>query len=79
MARDEDLSLAVLQGVGPKGICLFYDETPSHGPIPPIVRMARWPKTPGGLEKYIGAESVRTIRQAKNLLFVMCTVGVLIG
>ncbi len=30
-----------------KHICLFYEETPSHGPIPPIVRMARWPKTPG--------------------------------
>ncbi len=30
-----------------KQICLFYEETPSHGPIPPIVRMARWPKTAG--------------------------------
>ncbi len=50
-----------------KHICLFYGETPSHGPIPPIVRMARWPKTPGGLERYINAESVRTIRQKKVL------------
>ncbi len=29
---------------------------------PPIVRMARWPKTPGELGKCTGAESVRTIR-----------------
>ncbi len=58
---------------------MFYEETPSHGPILPIVRMARWPKTPGGLEKYIGAESVRTIRQKKELCCVMRTVGEFIG
>ncbi len=58
-----------------KHICLFYEETPSHGPIPPIVRMARWPKTPGELERYIGAESVRTIRQGRELCCVMRTAG----
>ncbi len=54
-----------------KHICLSYEETPSHGPIPPIVRMARWPKTPDELEMYINAESVRTIRQ-KKVLCVWC-------
>ncbi len=50
-----------------KHICLFYEETPSHGPIPPIVRKARWPKTAGELEGYISAEGVRTIRKAREL------------
>ncbi len=50
-----------------KQIGLFYEETPSHGPIPPIVRMARWPKTPGELGNCISAESVRTIRQEREL------------
>ncbi len=31
------------------------------------IKMARWPKTPGELEKCIGAESVRTIRQEQAL------------
>ncbi len=56
---------------------MFYEETPSHDP--PIVIMARWPKTPGELERYIGAESVRTIRQEKELCFVVCTAGAFIG
>ncbi len=30
-----------------KHICLFYEETPQPRSDPPIVRMARWPKTPG--------------------------------
>ncbi len=50
-----------------KHICLFYEETPSHSLIPRIVRMARWPKTAGELEGYISAESVRTIRKAREL------------
>ncbi len=50
-----------------KHICLLYEETPSHGTIPPIVRMARWPKTPGELGNCISAESVRTIKQEKEL------------
>ncbi len=54
-----------------KQICLFYKETPSHGPIPPIVRMARWPKMPGELERYIGAESVPTIRLEKAFVLVV--------
>ncbi len=73
------LWLGKLAGKSLKHICLFYEETPSHGPIPPpIVRMARWPKTPGELERYIGAESVRTIRR-KECCVVMCTVGAFIG
>ncbi len=62
-----------------KHICLLYEETPSHGPIPPIVRMARWPKTAGELEGYISAESVRTIRKARELCFVLRTTGAFIG
>ncbi len=50
-----------------KHICLFYEESPSHGPIPPIVRMARWPKTAGEIGKCIGADSVRTIKQGRVL------------
>ncbi len=57
---------------------MFYEETPNHGPIPPIVRMARWPKTPGEFGKCIGTDSVRTIKQGRAL-FVMCTVGAVIG
>ncbi len=34
----------------------------------PIVRMARWPKTPGELERYIGAVNVRTIRQERVIV-----------
>ncbi len=57
-------------GVVVKQIRLFYKETPSHGPIPPPkVNMARWPKTTSGLERFIGAESVRTIRHERELLF----------
>ncbi len=51
-----------------KHICLFNEETPSHGPIlPPIVRIARRPNTPCELKRYIGAESMRTIRQEREL------------
>ncbi len=46
---------------------------------PPIVRMARWPKTAGELGKCIGAESVRTTRQEKVLCCVVCTAGAFIG
>ncbi len=60
-------------------MCFFYKEAPSYGPIPPIVRMVRWPKTAGELEGYINAENMRTIRKAREFLFVMCTVGVFIG
>ncbi len=58
-----DLNFCVL-----KHFCLFYQETPSHSPIPPIVRMARWPKTAGEFGKCIGADSVRTIKQGRELL-----------
>ncbi len=38
-------------------------EIPQPWSDPPIVRMARSAKTPGDQERYIGAESVRTIRR----------------
>ncbi len=62
-----------------KHICLFYEETPQPRSDPPIVRMARWPKTAGELEGYISAENVRTVRQDNELCSVMCTVGEFIG
>ncbi len=37
----------------------------------PQIRMARWPKAPGELEMYIGAESVR--KTGERVVFVMCT------
>ncbi len=43
------------------------------------IRMARWPKTPGELERCIGAESVRTIRQEREGVFVVCSAGAFIG
>ncbi len=52
-------------------------ENPQPCLDPPIVKIARWPKTPGELEMYIGAECVRTIRQ--ELLCVVCTAGKFIG
>ncbi len=36
---------------------------PPAMPRSPHIRMARWPKTPGELERYIGTESARTISQ----------------
>ncbi len=39
--------------------------------------MVRWPKTPGKLERCIGAESVRTVRQERVL--VVGTAGAFIG
>ncbi len=36
---------------------------------PTHTSMARWPKTSGELKRYIGAESVRTIRQERELCF----------
>ncbi len=42
--------------------------------------MAQWPRTPGELERYIGAESVRTIRQERQrIVFVVCSAGAFIG
>ncbi len=43
------------------------------------IKMARWPKTPGELERCIGTESVRTIRQERKIVCVVCTAGALIG
>ncbi len=44
------------------------------------IKMARWPKTPVELEKCIGAESVRMIRQERErVVFVVCTAGAFIG
>ncbi len=39
---------------------------PTHASTP-VVKMARWPKTPGELERCIGEESVRTIRREREL------------
>ncbi len=53
---------------------------PCVDPPPPPTRMARWPKTPGELERCVGAGSVRTI--IKERLFcmcVVCTAGAFIG
>ncbi len=44
----------------------------------PHIRIARRPKTPGELERYIGAESVRTIRQ-ERVVFVVRIAGAFIG
>ncbi len=46
---------------------LFYEETPSYGPIPHSQNGTMAKKTPGELEMYIGAERVRTIKQEKEL------------
>ncbi len=41
-----------------KHICLFHEETPQpRSDPPPIVRMARWPKTAGELGNCISAET----------------------
>ncbi len=61
------MGLMVLR-VKPSEAYLFVQrENPQPRSDPSIVRMARWPKTSGELEGYIGAESVRTIRQEKEL------------
>ncbi len=49
-------------------------------PRSPHIRIARWPKTPGEIERCIGAESVRTIRQKRErVVGVVCTAGAFIG
>ncbi len=58
-----------------KGNHLVLGENPPAMPRSPHIRMARWPKTPGKLERYIGAESVHAIRRKVKVVFVMCTVG----
>ncbi len=62
-----------------KGKRLFLEKTPPAMSRSPHSRMARWPNTSGELEKYIGTESVPTMRQEKELLFVVCTAGAFIG
>ncbi len=47
---------------GYEGNRLFFDKTPSHVSIPPN-QNGTMAKAPCELEKYIGAESVRTVRQ----------------
>ncbi len=47
-------------------------------PRSPHIIMARWPKTPGELERCIGAESVRTKRKEREL-FLWCTAAVFVG
>ncbi len=48
-------------------------------PRSPHLRMARRPKTPGELLRYIGAEDVRTIRQERGrVVVVVCTAGAFI-
>ncbi len=61
--------------VGCETYQLVLRENPQPCLDPPIVRMARWPKTPGELERYIGAESVRTIRRKESFVcgvYSMC-------
>ncbi len=62
-----------------KGNAYVLKENPQPCLDPPYSRMARWPKTPGDLGNCISAESVRTIRKGKRVVFVMCTVGEFIG
>ncbi len=63
-----------------KSITKLFEKYPQPCLNPPIVRMARWPKTPGELERRIGAESVRRDKIGKRVVvFVVCTAGAFIG
>ncbi len=50
-----------------EGNRLFFEKTPQPCLDLPQIKMARWPKTRGEVERYTGAESVCTIRQEGDL------------
>ncbi len=47
-------------------------------PQSPHIRLARWPKATGELERCIGAESVRSIGQERELCCLMRCAGTFI-
>ncbi len=74
----KESAIYLTQDVNVKVIFLVLGGKPPAMPRSPHIRMARWHKTPGELERSIGAESVRTIRQESELC-VVCTAGAFIG